>query len=127
MAKKIFSAWLIVLAIFFSSSTGAAEDLRFIDSTGDTGYYIDMNSVRRESPSVISVDFIVIRADKNEMTIADVSIDYAEKSYIVKSARTLSYDVRNEISSDKTRRPKKFYSDRSLMHEIVQMILSEGN
>lgn len=126
MAKKILTAWLFALAIFLNCSTGAAENLVFIDATDDTGYYIDMDSVRRESDSVFALDFIVIRADKNEMTIADMSIDYAQKSYIVKSARTLSYDVRNVINTDNTRRPKKFYSEKSLMHTIVQIILGEG-
>ena len=103
----------------------SAEDLKFIDATGDTGYYIDMDSIKLHSNSTFSVNFIVIHADKNDMTIAELTINHAEKNYFVKSTQTLSYDERTEIHSDKTRHTKKSYSDKSLMNVIVQIILSE--
>lgn len=123
MIKKIFC---VLAIIFLNVAPCSAENLKFIDATGDTGYYIDMDSVKIESASTFSVDFIVIRADKNEMTIADVQMNHAEKFYIVKSARTLSYDERTEISADKTRRAKKFYSEKSVMQSIVQIVLNNG-
>ena len=103
----------------------AAEDLRFIDATGETGYYVDMESVRTESPTTFFVDFIVIRADKNEMTVANLKINHALKNYIVQSSKTLSYDERTELHSDNETRPVKYYSDKSLMNEVVQTILAE--
>ena len=126
MAKKFFCLLALTAVIFFDFGKCAAEDLKFIDATGDTGYYIDMDSVKFQKNS-FSVDFIVIRADKNEMTIADLTINHTEKNYFVKSTRTLSYDERTEIHSDKTRHTKKSYSDKSLMNAIVQIILSEKN
>ena len=126
MMKKFFCALMFILTIFFSGGEGSAEDLKFIDASGDTGYYIDMDSVKKFSDSAFTVDFIVIRADRNEMTIADLKIDYAEKTYTVQSEKTLSYDERTEIKSDNKRHTTKSYSDKSLMSEIVQIILSDG-
>ena len=125
MIKKIFYLSIFCLTIFFGSPEVAAEDLRFIDSNGDTGYYIDMDSVKKIDGSAFTVDFIVIRADRNEMTIADLKINYALKTYTVQSEKTLSYDERTEISADNRQHITKSYSDKSVMNIIVQMILSE--
>ena len=123
LARKIFEV-VFAAIIFLNFATAHAEDLKFIDATGDTGYYIDMDSVKILNGSNFSVDFIVIRADKNEITIADLTINHAEKNYFVKSTRTLSYDERTEIHSDDTRHTKKSYSEKSLMYAIVQIILN---
>ena len=123
MVRKIFEMVLATM-IFLNFAACSAEDLKFIDASGDTGYYIDMDSVKISGSSTFSVDFIVIRADKNEMTIADLTINHVEKNYFVKSTRTLSYDERTEIHSDSSRHTKKSYSDKSLMYAIVQTILN---
>lgn len=112
--------------IFFCGVQVEAEDLKFIDSNGELGYYVDMDSVSEESLSVLSVNFIVIRADRNEMEVTRLKIDHENKTYTVQSTKTLSYDVRSEITSDSARRPPKAYSDKSLMEEIVNFILNGG-
>ena len=126
MIKKFFCTLIFAASIFNFSAT-SAENLKFIDATGDTGYYVDLDSVKKESNSIFFVDFIVIRADKNEMTIANLQINHSKKNYLVRTSKTLSYDERTEIHSDDTKRIVKSYSDKSLMNEIVQIILSEGN
>ena len=104
--------------------TSSAENLKFIDSTGDTGYYVDLDSVKVQSPEVFFVDFIVIRADKNEMAVANLKINHKQRNYIVQSSKTLSYDERTELKTELGNKIVRSYSNKSLMYETVQIILS---
>ncbi len=126
MLKKIFCALWAFAIIFLNFNTSSAEDLKFIDAAGDTGYYVDMDSVKKISAEVFLVDFIVIRADKNEMAIANLEINHRQKTYIVKSTKTLSYDERTELKTETGNKIVKSYSEKSLMNETVQIILSSG-
>lgn len=123
---KIFFAIVCAVNIFFGFNICAAEDLRFIDSRGDVGYYVDMDSVQIKNSESFGVNFIVINAENNQMEITDLEINHVKKVYTIKSVRTLSYDVRTEISADYKSRPPRAYSDKSLMSEIVIIILYGG-
>lgn len=124
---KISLAVLISMTvIFFGLNSCSAENLKFIDARGDTGYYVDLDSVNRKNNQIFNVDMIVIRADLNQMEVTDVEINHAEKTYTIKSARTLSYSDRTEISADYKQHAPHSYSDKSLMSEIVIMILYGG-
>lgn len=112
--------------MFLSFNTCAAEDLKFIDSSGNDGYFIDMDTVKIESPKVFSVNLAIIRLDSNQMELIDLQINHSEKNYIIRSVRTLSYDERTEIKSDNTPRTPKSYSDKSLMGDIVQIVIYGG-
>ena len=123
MTKKI----LVVLAvIFLNVSPCSAEDLKFIDSNDDDGYFIDIDTIKIESPTVFSVNLVIIRLNLNQMEVIDLQINHGAKNYVIRSTRTLSYDVRTEISSDNTRRIAKSYSDKSLMGDIVQIVIYGG-
>ena len=127
MARKFFQFCLIAAIIFFDSNFCLAEDLKFVDSRGDMGYYFDADSVQIKSRSTLSVNLIVIKIDVNEMEITDLEINHAEKLYTIKSVKTLSYSDRTEIANDYNSRRPRPYSDKSLMGEIVTMILYGGD
>ena len=126
MAKKFFQFCFMAAIIFFGFNFCSAEDLKFVDARDDTGYYFDRDSVQVKSDSVLSVNLIVIKVDVNEMEITDLDINHAEKLYTIKSVRTLSYSDRTEISADYNARPPRGYSDKSLLGEIVTIILYGG-
>ena len=115
--------WLVAAIIIFNMNTCAAEDLKFIDSTDDFGYFIDIDTVKLESTSVFSVNMVIIRLNVNQMEVVDLQINHAAKYYIIRGTKTLSYDERTEIKSDTARRPPKSYSEKSLMGDIVEMVL----
>lgn len=127
MAKKFFQFCFIATAIFFGSNFCSAEDLKFVDSRGDMGYYFDADSVQVKNSNTLSVNLIVIKIDVNEMEITDLEINHAEKLYTIKSVKTFSYSDRTEISADYNSRRPRPYSDKSLMGEIVTMILYGGD
>lgn len=130
MAGKFFKLFLTLLigmtVIFFDFNFCYAEDLKFIDARDNLGYYIDSDSVQIKNSDIFSVNFIVINADSNIMELTDLELNHTQKLYTIKSVRTLSYSDRTEISSDYKSRPPRSYSDKSLMAEIVNIILYGG-
>ena len=124
MVEKILVALMAV--IFWNLNTCAAEDLKFIDSKGDDGYFIDIDTIKIESPKVFSVNLAIIRLNLNQMELIDLQINHGAKNYIIRSTRTLSYDERTEIKSDLTPRIARSYSDKSLMGDIVQIVIYGG-
>ena len=124
MAKRFFV--ILTAIIFLNLNTCAAEDLKFIDSTGDDGYFIDMDTIKFESAATFSVDLIIIRLNLNQMEVIDLQINHGAKNYIIRSTRTLSYDERTEIKFDNTVRTPKAYSEKSYMGDIVQIVIYGG-
>ena len=124
MTKKFLVA--VAAIIFLNLNTCAAEDLKFIDSTDDFGYFIDIDTIKLESPTVFSVNMVIIRLNLNQMEIVDLQINHGSKYYTIRSTRTLSYDERTEIKADYTQRTPKSYSDKSLMGDIVNIAIYGG-
>ena len=119
--KKFFA--LFATMIILNGSTCAAEDLKFIDAMGDTGYYYDADSVSNESPDVFRVQMAVIKANFNRMYTYDVRITPASRTYEILSSKILSYDTRAILEVDNSRRPPQRYSDKSEMGQMVRLIL----
>ncbi len=119
--KKFFA--LFAAMIILGGSTCAAEDLKFIDAMGDTGYYYDADSVSNDSPDVFRVQMAVIKANFNRMYTYDVRITPASRTYEILSSKILSYDTRAILEVDNSRRPPQRYSDKSEMGQMVRLIL----
>ena len=125
MLKKIVAT--VATIIFLNFNICAAEDLKFIDSNDDDGYFIDMDTVNIENNSIFRVNMAIIRLNVNQMEIVELRINYAAKNYEILSTRTVSYDERTEIKSDTTRRGAKSYSEKSLMGDIVNIVIYGGD
>lgn len=123
--KKIFLFTAAI--IFWNSSICSAEDLKFLDANGETGYFVDMDSDRMESESVFRVNMVIIRLDVNEMDVIELRVDHVERNYMICSTRTLSYDDRTELRADNTQRPARTYAEKSLMGDLVQIVLFGGD
>ena len=125
MIRKILTVLAAIIILNFNIC--AAEDLKFIDSSGDDGYFIDMDSVKIESNSIFRVNMAIIRLNLNQMEVVDLRINHAAKNYEILSTKTFSYDDRTEIKSDSRRRGIKSYSDKSLMGDIVNIVIYGGD
>ena len=121
---KIFFSVIFTTIIFFNFAKCSAEDLRFIDANGDTGYYVDASTIRVESDSVFYVDFDIIRASINQMEVINLRINHWEKNYQIMSIKTLSYDERTELKSDNAYRYPSSYAEKSLIGDIVRFVLT---
>lgn len=123
--RKIFL--LAAAIIFLSSEVCLAEDLKFLDANGDTGYFVDMDSDSMENESVFRVNMIIIRLDVNEMDVIELRVNHVEKNYMICSTRTFSYDERTELRADNTQRPPRTYAEKSMMGDLVQIVLFGGD
>ena len=121
------AAVLVSVIIFFVCGTCSAEDLKFIDANGDTGYYVDMESVKFEDSESFFVKMIVIKADLNKMYVYDLRINHALQKYVIQSTKTLAYDTRTELTANNEPRYPRPYSEKSEMNEIVNFILNGGD
>ena len=119
--KKFFA--LLAAIIFLNGSNCAAEDLKFIDAMGDTGYYYDADSVSTEDDKVFTVQMAVIKAGFNRMYTYDVRITHTSRVYEILSSKILSYDTRAVLETNNSRRPPQRYSDKSEMGQMVRLIL----
>ena len=119
--KKFFL--IMAATLILGGSTCAAEDLKFIDAMGDTGYYYDADSVKISGSSVIYVKMAVIKANFNRMYTYDIQITHPNRTYEILSSKILSYDTRAELESNNTRRPPQRYADKSEMGQMVRLIL----
>lgn len=121
---KIFFSVIFTAIIFLNFTKCSAEDLRFIDAKGDTGYYVDASTIRVESDSVFYVDFDIIRASINQIEVINLRINHWEKNYQIMSIKTLSYDERTELKTDNAHRYPSSYSDKSVIGDIVRFVLT---
>ena len=119
--KKFFA--LLAAIFILNGSTCAAENLKFIDAMGDTGYYYDADSISSENDNVFTVQMAVIKAGFNRMYTYDVRITPASRTYEILSSKILSYDTRAILEVDNSRRPPQRYSDKSEMGQMVRLIL----
>lgn len=120
---KIFFSVIFTTIIFCNFTKCFAEDLRFIDADGDTGYYVDASSIRVENDKIFYVDLDIIRASINQMDVVNLKINHWEKTYQVTSIKTLSYDERTKLKTDNAYRMPLRYSEKSLIADVVRFVL----
>ncbi len=121
--QTIYFSVIVTALIISNFKVCCAEDLRFIDANGDTGYYVDASTIRVESDSVFYVDLDIIRASINQMEVINLRIDHWNKIYEIISVRTLSYDERTELKSDNNRRLPASYAEKSLIGEVAHFVV----
>ncbi len=112
--------------MFFLSGNCSAENLIFVDARDATGYYYDAETLKIESPIVLSVRLAVIKADRNDMYVYDVTINHESKTYIINSSKIMSYDTRTVRESNNQPRAPRAYSRNSEMNATVNYILYEN-
>ena len=120
---KFYISLIFTAIIFLGGANCSAENLKFIDSNEDIGYFVDLDSLRIESADAFTVNLMIIRANINQMEIVDLRINHKEKTYEIRSVNTVSYDERTVLKSDSTPRLPRSYAPKSLMGEIVRIIL----
>ena len=118
---------ILVLTLSIVSSTCNAEDFRFVDSNGLTGYYVDTDSVETESRSIIFATIAVVKADANRKFIYDIRFNHAERTYQIVSSKTIEYDTQNVLESSDKPRDFRAYAPNSEMAELINFIMYGGD
>ena len=124
--SKIFSAF-IALLIVGTLNICRAEDFQFVDAADTTGYYVDMDSVEKESRSTIFARVAVVKADANRMFVYDVRFNHLERTYQIIASQTIEYDSKNILETNNTPRDARAYASGSEMSELIEFILYGGD
>ena len=127
--QRIFLRMLIILmmTITLFSSECLAQDFTFVDAEDSTGYYVDKETIKIESPEFISTTIAVIRADMNKMYVYNLRINHKNQTYQIISSKTFEYDTRNLIEKNDKSRPYRPYASKSEMSELIKYILYGGD
>ena len=100
MIRRIFVAALAA-AILGMSNAGLAEpidfadmDLRFVDAQGNTGYYVDMNSVQIKNNNEATARVEIVKADANCLYLYTIAFDRGKKTYQILDSIVAAYDTK---------------------------------
>ena len=126
--KNIFSVLATTLLVgAMMMSKCSAEDFQFVDAEGNTGYYVDMDSVENESRDILFARIAVKKAGANRMFIYDVRFNHYDRAYQIVSSQTIEYETQNVLESTDEARAFRAYSPNSEMSELIQFIMEGGD
>lgn len=128
---KRMAAVVAVLLLAFSS-VAAAEDMRFMDADGSTGYYVDASSIvigavtkpdGTPDKDVAEACIAVVKADRNLRYLYRMRFDRAKSTYEILEAKSQAYDTKADLEVEKIIKvEKKKYVATSPMKGLVDFI-----
>ena len=116
---RLFSspAWLLaampffVIVLLLSGSVEAARaDRYFVDYEGNTGYYVDVNSIELPSDHEVELDLYLVKLHSRYMYRYRAYFDTAEVSYEYRNARVYDYETKKLMSGADHVQEKLSYS-----------------
>ena len=125
--KVLISSILAISVLIPVNSNCAAQDFTFVDAEDLTGYYVDKETVKIESPEFITATIAVVRADMNKMYVYNLRINHKIQKYQIISSKTIEYDTRKIIDTNDRSRPYRPYAEKSAMSELIKYILYGDN
>ena len=120
-----------ILITFLQSSMCSAENLKFVDSIENTGYYVDMDTVKLEGQNIINAKIAIIKINsknnnKKHILLYNLRINYKEQNYQVMSSTIIAYETREVLEQDNNQTFVRFYAQDSPMFNVVNFILNGG-
>ena len=118
--------FLLTLTFCFGSSSlcSAEEDMRFVDAVGDTGYYVDANSVAYEAYSLADARIAVKKAAANRMYVYAMQFNRLKHTYRIYASQVIQYDTKEILESKNTGDDPKFYGPTSPLNSIVDYLFT---
>ena len=107
-----------------TAASAGAEEYKFVDAEDETGYYVDMDTVKVENANTLRMTIAVVKANMNKMYVYDVRINHREMKYQINWSKIMEYDTRKELESNNEQRPYRPYSAKSQMTEVVNYVLN---
>jgi len=113
----VFAAMMV-----FSSVAMAAEDMRFVDANGATGYYVDVATISFKDTNVVDADIAVIKAKENRRFIYAVEFDREKSTYQISRSTVQAYDTKETIETSTETGGPQPYGASSPMKSMVDFI-----
>lgn len=100
----------------------AAEDMRFVDAEGDTGYYVDAATVVRVSDAERDAVVAVVKAAENRRYLYRTRFNRRKNTYQIFSTEVQAYDTRETLRTMPGMDAPQTYTPASPMQSIVDFI-----
>ena len=130
MIRRIIVAALAA-AILGMSNAGLAEpidfadmDLRFVDAQGNTGYYVDMNSVQIKNNNEATARVEIGKADAHCLYLYTIAFDRGKKTYQILDSIVAAYDTKEPTGGSQTPLKAQSYAKGSAMETVAEYIYS---
>lgn len=121
MLKKIVC--LLALLILSQCPQTWAEDMRFVDADGFTGYYVDAETIYIDPCVTIAEAWVaVVKADRNRRYLYRMRFDTEKETYEIFDYEVQVYDTREVLERNNQWRSPRHYGISSPMHSIVEYI-----
>ena len=113
----------VALVLFLSLSTcETAEDMRFADADGDTGYYVDAASIVSLSDTEREATVAVIKAAENRRFLYRMRFNRQARTYQILSTQVGVYDTKEVLRTSQGSELPQPYSLASPMQSIEDFI-----
>ena len=107
--------WAVLIGLFAGlGSVEAAEDMRFVDANGDTGYYVDAASITRLSD--------VGREAENRRLLYRIRFNRQMRTYQILSGQVGVYDTKEVLRTTPGMAAPQVYTPTSPMQSIEDFI-----
>ena len=130
MIRRIFLAALAALILGMSSVVLAEPidfsdmDLRFVDAQGETGYYVDMNSVQIKNMNEATARVEIVKADSNCLYLYTIAFDRGKKTYQILDSIVAAYDTKEKTGGSSQPLKAQSYAKGSAMETVAEYIYS---
>lgn len=130
--KILLCLTMLLLAV---SVCQAEDNWQFVDARDDTGYYLDVSSVRQvklQAPGGVQGEhhpaeldgvfatIAVIRAHSNKIFVYDTNFLPVQMKYQILSSKVMTYDTRKELSRSAVPMEFSSYGSSSPMHSLAE-------
>ena len=126
---RLFSspAWLLaampffVIVLLLSGSVEAARaDRYFVDYEGNTGYYVDVNSIELPSDHEVELELYLVKLHSRYMYRYRAYFDTAEGSYEYRNAKVYNYETKKLMSGAAYVQERLSYGKNTMLQEVVE-------
>ena len=124
--KWIVSAAVAVCAVVVLWAGGveaARVDRYFVDYEGNTGYYVDVNSIEQPSEHEVVLDLYLVKLHSRYMYRYRAYFDTAEGSYEYRNAKVYNYETKKLMSGAVNVQEKLSYGKSTMLQEVVEFAL----
>ena len=117
--------WIMACALCMAEPLDFSDmDLRFVDAQGETGYYVDMNSVQIKNMNEATARVEIVRADKNCLYLYTIAFDRGKKTYQILDSVVAVYDTKEKTGGSSQPLKPQSYAKGSAMETVAEYIYS---
>ncbi|MGM9540015.1 hypothetical protein [Anaerovibrio sp.] len=125
--KWIFSAAVAVcvaVVLWAGGVEAARADRYFVDYEGNTGYYVDVNSIEQPSEHEIELDLYLVKLHSRYMYRYRAYFDTEEGSYEYRNAKVYNYETKKLMSGAVNVQERLSYGKSTMLQEVVEFALA---